>query len=599
MGTAQSLTSNWIYANPNSWIYVAGTVTNNVVFSNFGMAMEQNNGAVNGNTFYNYSLSGIRIDGSQITVSSNVMMGIGSNNSAGINVAGSNCVITGNTAYNNGGFGIEIGNDSNNLVSNNTLYSNNLNLPADGQFILSNATNNTIVNNTIYSNSLYSGLDLGAGSSNNLVVGNNIYGTPGNGISIYGGSNNNVFIANDVWGNAHVGVALYNGPNTGNVWVQGSIGYSSMSVLSADSLSPEISIESTSSNTLVLKGVLAHTPLVSSTSFATAGSYVLSYNENDNAVGAATGTAVVYGDYQVSGSTFTLDYSTNSYASAFTAAQLITGSGHSISTVTTVDGATLSELITVQNTSGNTWTVSGSSSGVLGTFTCAAGNSSGCAFTNGKVNLTLITGATMNVGDMLVFGTMASSNDANIQKQLRFGAGASTLNNGRSKIEIASSGGFQAVGQSSTTNPTLVGMLGSGGTYYTFVDSGSFVTRFSSFTNMDESGIQLNGSGPFWIADSTFDYSGNGVLSTSTLFSLNSVTNSSMVIRDVTYGNNRLNTKNYNYTISGSSTGLAWNNINYSGALTGHANELNDPANLITWGTVTVGLPGGNVRAGT
>ena len=150
-------------------------------------------------------------------------------------------------------------------------------------------------------------------------------------------------------------------------------------------------------------------------------------------------------------------------------------------------------------------------------------------------------------------------NDANVQKKVQFGPSAnsgSTWNNnsGRSKIELASSGGFHAVGVS--TAPTLVEMLGTGGTYYTFVDSGAFTVQYASFTNMDESGIQLNGTGAFSINDSTFDYSGSGVLPVSTLFTLNGVTQSTITLVDVTYGNSRPNSANYSYTIYGASTGL-------------------------------------------
>ena len=62
-------------------------------------------------------------------------------------------------------------------------------------------------------------------------------------------------------------------------------------------------------------------------------------------------------------------------------------------------------------------------------------------------------------------------------------------------------------------------MMPGGGTYYTFVDSGAFTIQYASMTNMDESGVQLWNSGPFAINDSTFDYSGNGVVSTANALS--------------------------------------------------------------------------------
>src|SRR5207302_6380171 len=109
----------------------------------------------------------------------------------------------------------------------------------------------------------------------------------------------------------------------------------------------------------------------------------------------------------------------------------------------------------------------------------------------------------------------AASQDANRQKKFQLGPSSSTFNNGRSKIEIAAGAGFHAVGDAEG-GPTLIDMMASGGTYYTFVDSGTFTVQYASFTNMDESGIQLSSagvSGPWSINDSTFDYAGNGVIS--------------------------------------------------------------------------------------
>src|SRR5262249_30922669 len=82
---------------------------------------------------------------------------------------------------------------------------------------------------------------------------------------------------------------------------------------------------------------------------------------------------------------------------------------------------------------------------------------------------------------------------------------------------------------------------------------------------------------------STFDYSGSGVVSTSTLLTLNGVTQSTVTLVDVTYGSSRANGTNYNYTIAGSSTGLYWINTQYSGTLTGDSHEQNDSGNHIQW----------------
>src|SRR5205807_1362371 len=196
-----------------------------------------------------------------------------------------------------------------------------------------------------------------------------------------------------------------------------------------------------------------------------------------------------------------------------TTPKLMQGTGHSITAVTTSDANTLSELITVTNTGGTSWQVTGSSSGALGApLTCAA--SSSCAFSNAKVNFTLNTGGTINAGDKLDFATLAASNDATAQKKLLFANTGTALNNGRSKITIAAGAGFHAVGVS--TAPTLIDMMASGGTYYTFVDSGAFTISFATIADADENGVWLAGSGGVSMSNSVFNYAGNGASSTST-----------------------------------------------------------------------------------
>src|ERR1035438_605862 len=101
---------------------------------------------------------------------------------------------------------------------------------------------------------------------------------------------------------------------------------------------------------------------------------------------------------------------------------------------------------------------------------------------------------------------------------------------------------------------------------------------------MDENGIQLNGVGPFSVLSSTFDFAGSLVSnSTSTLFTLNGVTQSTITLTDVTYGNGGTGAQKYNYTIIGSSDGLKWTNQQYSGALAGDSHEQNDIGNHIIW----------------
>src|SRR5207249_4037350 len=109
-----------------------------------------------------------------------------------------------------------------------------------------------------------------------------------------------------------------------------------------------------------------------------------------------------------------------------------------------------------------------------------------------QFQVTITNGASPAIGDILDFALIAASNDANVQKQLLFAVSSSTFNNGRSKLTIAPSGGFKLTGQPS--NYSVMDKLASGGTYYTFVDSGAFTVSYASMTNMDESGLQLAGN---------------------------------------------------------------------------------------------------------
>src|SRR5205814_1493087 len=95
----------------------------------------------------------------------------------------------------------------------------------------------------------------------------------------------------------------------------------------------------------------------------TASRYVLAYNLN-----YATGTLRVYGDYTASGSTVTLDYASQVYASTATTPKTMRGSGWTTLRVdSTNDTNALSQLITV-TWDGANYNVVGSSSGSLGSY---------------------------------------------------------------------------------------------------------------------------------------------------------------------------------------------------------------------------------------
>ena len=410
--------------------------------------------------------------------------------------------------------------------------------------------------------------------TNNLLTSNLSYSNAADGIDVDAGSGSNTLIADSVYSNSGHGLYTQGDGAVVNTCAACNIGYSSTSVSLPDSQT-EIDMVGTDGALILRNSPINPAQPINLADFAS-GTALVNYSTN-------TGIVQMYGDYQLAGSTLTVDYANRLYTSTATAPQQMFGSNaHTITSVVTFDASTLNELITVTATSSSQWSVAGSSSGVLNaSFSCSAGGH--CGFTSTPVNFTLNPAATVTAGDSLNFATLAASSDLNQQKKLQFAAiTGSGFNNGRSKIEIGNTSGFHAVGVS--TAPTSITMLTSGGTYYTFVDSGAFTVDFASMTNMDESGVQLwYSSGVFSINNSTFDYSGSGIVSTSTLFTLNSVTQSTITLVGVTYGSSRANTKNYNYTISGSSTGLSWTNESYTGALTGPSHERNDTAGLIHW----------------
>ncbi|MDO8805342.1 MAG: hypothetical protein Q7R35_13035, partial [Elusimicrobiota bacterium] len=104
--------------------------------------------------------------------------------------------------------------------------------------------------------------------------------------------------------------------------------------------------------------------------------------------------------------------------------------------------------------------------------------------------------------------TIAASSDTNRQKKLLFGYSAAGYNSGRSKLEIADNAGLVLRGNPDGTANTLIDMIAGNSTYYTFVDSGAFTAEYSSFTNMDQGGIQLSGNKGVAISSSTFDFLG-------------------------------------------------------------------------------------------
>src|SRR5439155_22420078 len=111
-------------------------------------------------------------------------------------------------------------------------------------------------------------------------------------------------------------------------------------------------------NTFILKKSTVTT--IEKVKFAKPGNYVINYS-------TTPGVVQVYGDYTVSGSTFTLDYATNTYAATATSPKAMRGASTAVVTSTS-DANAVSQLITLtyNQTGNNDWDVNGSSSGYMG-----------------------------------------------------------------------------------------------------------------------------------------------------------------------------------------------------------------------------------------
>ena len=560
-----------------------------------GLNSQSQNNTITGNfVFWNTGTNNLTLSGSGNMISSNTLFGT----TIGIWVQGSKHILNSNSVSGSSSYGIYVN------ATNITLLTNRIFNNTGFGLYLAGANGSTLISNLCYTNGS-GGSNFGVeiyGGSNILAVANQIYSNL-NGFYTFNTSSMTL-VSNRIYSNSNYGLyfGIIRGKSFGTVVSEDQLGFNGSGGSSPDSTA-EVRFNGNSKDHVVFRHVKinpANAQISTGGGFEYPSNYLVSYNQ-DNGVGADTGTVRIFGDYVVSGSTFAMDYSSQVYTSTNTLPKLMFGTGHSITSVTTFDGATLSELITVTYQGGDSWQVAGSSSGVLGTVTCAAG-ATGCSFANGKLDLTLNAGGTTNVGDKLDFATLAASNDANVQKKIYFGQAYNSPNYNRSKIEIASGGAFEAIGVS--TAPTLMTMLG-GSTYYTFVDSGAFTVQYASVTDMDENGLQLNGTGPFSINDSTVDFVANGPVSpVSTLFTLNGVQQSTIAVNDVTFGNSQTNGTNYNFTLAGTNTGLSWMMTNYNGDLTGHANELNDPGNQILWQSSNTcqamqNLPTGQAGVGT
>ena len=558
--STNTLTGNNIYANAFDGIQFSGSHDNFLTGNN----ISSNQHGIISSTIYNNTL--IR-NYSYANTGYGIYI-------AGNNNAGNNNTLIENNAYSNGATGISIYQSSNNTLIGNKSYFNSTGIGFD-----SSSNNNTVTGNNVYDNSSV-GFSL-TGASGNIFIGNNSYSNSDIGIMLYSCSNTTL-LGNSFYSNSNYGIYIMTSPGLplfGNTFVDGNFGYNAAGNNFNNTLG-EVYFGAGITATLTFKGVRVNPAVgISTAGMSVEGTSLISYNQD-----ADTGTVRIWGNYQLAGSTLTLDYATQLYASNATVPKLMRGTGHSAAVSYTSDLYAVSQLITITYRSG-AWHVDGSSTGAdMKTFTGTQVNMPVPA-DNSQFNLNFAQEGSPQEGDIVDFVLTAASKDANTQKKLLFGPAASSFNSGRSKLEIDATGGIILHGKSDGSANTLVDRLSpSASTYYTFVDSGAFIAEHSSFANMDSDGVQLSGTKSVDISSSTFDYLGFAS-GTNTYITARDLT-SNATFYNVAFGLSRSSAgydSAHNVLVDGNDTGLNWDfNGTPAGLLWGEAYDY-DPNNKVAW----------------
>ncbi|PCI36618.1 MAG: hypothetical protein COB53_08925, partial [Elusimicrobia bacterium] len=549
--SGNTLDFNTVYANASRGIYLEvssnNTLIGNNVSASAGFAILLNsssdNNTLTANNSYsnsNHSLFFIASDNNTATNNnfySNSAMGINLASGSGNNTLGAN------NSYSNSSIGIYI----NNASSNNTLTGNNSWLNSMGVSLFSNANNNLLAANNFYSNSSF-GMNFD-NSSNNIVTSNHSYSNASDGLRIDNATNNTIIDSR--FGFDDTGANL---PNTN----------SEVSFAGGGGL-----------KTLILKGIRINSLGVGVTGIDQDGAYLLSYDQD-----FTTGSLRIYGDYEVAGSTLTIDHNTRIYTSTHTdpkTMQISAGSLHVVEVCSTDDASAVSQLITIER-QGGVWNVTGSGSGSLGVLAVA-----GCAGTDfTQFRLGITEGSTPTDGDKLDFALLGASPIDVIQKQLLFETAAAGFNDGRSRLRVNANAGIQLTGIDGAH--VLISTLTTNSTWYHFVSSGGFNVTFTSFTNMTHTGIELAlGPNSVSLSSSTFDYLGfNGA--TNTYITLRDF-DSTITADNVTFALSRSSDgfdSAHNIRVEGADANTAWSMTTPNGFLWGETHD-DDPNARVTW----------------
>ncbi|MDD5688349.1 MAG: fibronectin type III domain-containing protein [Elusimicrobia bacterium] len=477
----------------------------------------------------------------------------------------------------NGYYGIYLYYSSNNTLDNNSCYSN-----SQGIFVQA-SSNNTLSNNSCYSNTS-DGIYLSDGSNNNTIVNNNCYLNSRHGISLYNSSTNNIVNSNSCYSNTQNGIYFENSSNNNilsnnscystirGIRVKSSINNTVVNCelgKSGNNVSGDIDYSGSSLLTLTLKDCsLNSTTKVNTTGMTAAGSYLVSYNQDNS-----TGTVKIWGDYQVdSGKTLKSNYDDVLYVSTATEPNATLKGTGSIYGIKTNDYQTATELWEVKCTGDPNFTVKRGTSSVL--YTDDPGNvlDNGVEYTSNirGVKFT-IQSDVYSVGDMFYFVTVSSSADSFVQKKIEFNDSPVGT-----KLTVSTGGEIQMRG--SLLYPTISTSAASN-VYYGFYSSGTTNLNSYVFSNLTSNGVVISsGANVIDLSTGTFN-SIQDSAGDSSYIRVNGLTSSATFYGNIF--NDALGTADYNVKANGS--GINWTFMNASGAKSGESydNEVNGA--IITW----------------
>jgi len=551
---------------------------------------EYSSGTFARNTLYGAATHGMSfVNSASNTVVENVICG-NTGGGDGIWLLSQGSDLIGNMIFANSGFGVSLQNGSKaDLFDSNTVFSN----AAYGFSVL--GASHTFWGNNVYASNA-TGIYVNA-SSRNTFIDNRSHGNSGHGLFLDAGSEDNNFAGDILHSNVYSGAVLASagknlflyprifdnkewGLYVSNVsdppLVQdGVFGYDEDEAESKDDKG-EVGMAATVPGMVELRRARMNPALpVDPAGIDAEKKWVASFNQDYD-----TGTVRFWGD-SVEDSTISFTYSGMLYESTATGVRLMRGVGHKGRVESIDDTRAVAQIISIEYWGGQ-WHVEGSSSGPdMASFSGDQIIPIPVPGTDPQFYLTFDENTPAQDGDLLDFALLTQSYDKDRQKKFLFGPAAPGFREGRSKMAMKDTGGFEFIGEPGY--PTVVDTL-PGATYYTLVDSGAFTAIHSSFTNMYGNGIQLSGNKGVFIATSTFDSMGiasavNAYITVTDLISSNTE------FHDVEFGNSRSThgaPSAYNVYAEGDVTGLELEFFGRKGELWGGLHEY-DPAGKIGW----------------